>query len=176
MRESRLQPAPSDFFDEPVFMLDPEAGRSTCYGSCLQLESLGLIPADIRWPSGRQTAHWMAGRWQWTLSSIHRTRGECKEFKDLPMARSADCWCLSWYQVRQSWDCPDERRLKERDRAKVAFLSSKEGQARAAAEHRRWWAAQQDQQFAQFMRGVVALSSDRERQAGSFQLQGGRHE
>lgn len=169
-----VSPSPAvsaGFLDEPVFMFKPEEGYSACYGSRLQLEALAMIPTGIRWPSGRQTAHWMVDRWQWTLSLTDRKSRECK---DLPVSNPADYWCLLWYLTRDSSDWAEVTN-KKRESAHLTFLRTDEGKAYAARESRLWWQAQQDRTFARFMCHVLAFTARSKRHARNFSVQGGRH-
>lgn len=147
--------APFADFGDLTIRIHPHGAVSCEYfGTRMQLESEGVIPAGTKWPDGFGCTQWEINGlefWLWR-SRPEGARGRRRDFIDI------DYWRLGW-GVSGPYES-DEVAIarKWRELAQMIHARSPEGRAESERAYRLYYAALQDERFQAFKALIPCLN------------------
>lgn len=139
--------------DELKIMLRPDWNTTEYFGTRAQLETEGLIPAEIRWPIGIARARWNERGFEFVLAHAR------PDGFDGP--RRGWVGCDYWSLTRRWQDCPSyhERvlRAKAKELRELLYRETSAGREENSRRWRKYIASQEDEAFQAFKRAITDL-------------------
>lgn len=138
---------------ELVVQIDRKWGYATYKGTRAQLEAEGVIPANPKWPSGRTTVHWQAGKYSFEL---RRTRPDGLK-GPMTLWTNGDWWHVQWMLTNGPSHKERAFKWKVEELADEWHRHSDIYRQIHAAQFRKYWAAREDTRFQAFKALIPGL-------------------
>lgn len=118
-------------------------------GTRAALESEGILPEGIEWPTGYDDLRWQDGQFNFWLRRQRPAgaKGPRKQFID------CDWWCLRWSLINRPLPSEQAIQTKAKELADAIYAHSDKGRAAWS----RYWEALDDKRFQDFKATIPGL-------------------